>query len=69
MRELLIEIPDAAVLLSLEPEELAAKILFLLRKRNATITLNHLESELWQPYPSARQAQYPPERKVKSALL
>lgn len=33
MRELLTEIPDVDVLLALEPEELAAKVLFLLRRR------------------------------------
>ena len=66
MQELLNEIPDAMVLLSLEPEELAAKILFLLRKRDATTTLNNLESELWQPSPS--QAQYPREKKNEISL-
>ena len=34
MIELTRAIPDADVLLALEPEELAAKLLFLLRKRS-----------------------------------
>jgi hypothetical protein len=55
MYELPATIPDAHLLLALEPEELGAKMLFLLRKRqekaNQTQTdfhLSNLLGELWQ---------------------
>ncbi len=71
MYELPAAIPDAHMLLALEPEELGAKMLFLLRKRqekaNQTQTdfhLSNLLGELWQrsnlpgqtsPYPGQLQ--------------
>lgn len=56
MLELLNDVPDPQVLISLEPEELGSKLLFLLRKRTFQNNLfhpNNLESEIWQtpPYP------------------
>lgn len=58
MYELPTVIPDVNVLLALEPEELGAKILFLLKKRqeqpnamagnNGMFILGNLENELWQ---------------------
>ena len=48
MRELINAIPDVEVLLAIEPEELAGKILFLMRQRKtAKTTLQNLQSELW----------------------
>ncbi|MFM0140438.1 TIGR02391 family protein [Caballeronia grimmiae] len=59
MQELLTEIPDVEVLLALEPEELAAKVIFLLRARpEATFNLGNLRLELGM----AGHAQYPRER-------
>ena len=67
MYELAQAIPDVEVLLALEPEELGAKLLFLLRKRkfqNDTFLPDTLEGELWPsstlpgqqtPYPRGRQ--------------
>ncbi len=67
MHELTQAVPDADVLLALEPEELGAKLLFLLRKRsfqrNMFLPAN-LNAELWPstllpgqqtPYPSNRR--------------
>jgi uncharacterized protein (TIGR02391 family) len=70
MYELLTEIPDASVLLAIEPEELAAKMLFLLRKRGSpSVTLNNLEIELWPSgYVSPTQPQYPREKREAIAL-
>jgi len=64
-------IQDVEVLLKLEPEELAAKLLFLLRSRkfqNDQFNLGNLEGELWEyssypnqqastPYPKARRSE------------
>jgi uncharacterized protein (TIGR02391 family) len=52
MQELTRIVPDAQVLLAMEPEELGAKILFLLRKRAGNIPHQHflfsnLINELW----------------------
>jgi uncharacterized protein (TIGR02391 family) len=67
MYELTQAIPDVEVLLKLEPEELGAKLLFLLRKRkfqNDTFLPDSLEGELWPsstypgqqtPYPRGRE--------------
>jgi uncharacterized protein (TIGR02391 family) len=67
MYELSQIIPDADVLLKLEPEELGAKLLFLLRKRtfqNNMFLPANLNAELWPlallpgqqpPYPSNRR--------------
>ena len=45
MYELSQTIPDAKVLLAMEPEELGAKILFVLRKRSNNMTRS--QSFLW----------------------
>jgi uncharacterized protein (TIGR02391 family) len=64
MRELLTEIPDIEVMLGLEPEELAAKVLFLLRRRpEQRIHFGNLRLELetaighGDTYPRQRQAE------------
>jgi uncharacterized protein (TIGR02391 family) len=62
-------IPDIDVLLSLSTEDLAAKMLFLLRQRgDAMFFPASLQNELWEgdisrgkrPYPAARQAEVEP---------
>ncbi len=67
MYDLIQAIPDAEVLIALEPEELGAKLLFLLRKRSAgtTFLFENLLHELWthpplpgQPPPYPRERQY-----------
>jgi uncharacterized protein (TIGR02391 family) len=67
MHELAQAIPDADILLALEPEELGAKLLFLLRKRSFQQKMflpANLNAELWQtsflpgqqtPYPTSRR--------------
>lgn len=69
MQELSRIIPDVDVLLSLEPEELGGKLVFLLRQRfadqsmqRATFTVQSLKNELWlsrsgvpDPYPRHKQ--------------
>lgn len=67
MLELARAVPDVEVLLALEPEELGAKLLLLVRKRNFQNNIFHpgnLNGELW-PYPSLpnQQLPYPPQRK------
>ena len=48
MRELVTQIPDVEAFLALAPEELAAKMLFLLRQRKQDmIHGSSLENELW----------------------
>jgi hypothetical protein len=67
MFELLQAIPDVEVLLKLEPEELGAKLLFLLRKRTFPqgMSFHNLESELWPDYFYAGQVKtYPAERRA-----
>jgi hypothetical protein len=69
MNELSVAIPDPQVLLSLEPEELAGKILFVLRKHIENsrqpehyFVLANLLSELWPTnYLPNYQPPYPPE--------
>ena len=53
MRELVEAIPDVDVLLALEPEELGAKILFLLRKRHdrGQFHPGNMQLELQQMHP------------------
>ena len=68
MNELLTNIPDASVLLALEPEELAAKMLFLLRKRSGLFSLNNLELELWRPNVAPHQPHYPSEKRDDISL-
>jgi hypothetical protein len=66
MQELLTAIPDVQMLLALTPEELAAKILFLLRKRREeTFHQGNLHIELWNQYSrynSDQPPQYPREK-------
>jgi uncharacterized protein (TIGR02391 family) len=66
MYELIRTIPDAGVLLEMEPEELGAKILFLLRRRSKqpheSFLLSNLVGELWPqtyPYVGGHQDGYP----------
>jgi hypothetical protein len=56
MHELPRTIPDVRMLLALAPEELAATILFLLKKRNeAKFHTGNLQRELWHiPQPVSR---------------
>ena len=51
MIELLTAIPDPAVLLASEPEELGAKMLFLIRRRHdaGQFNIGNLRIELWKP--------------------
>jgi uncharacterized protein (TIGR02391 family) len=69
MHELTQAIPDVEVLLKLEPEELGAKLLFLLRKRkfqnDGKFHFGNLEGEIWPssthpgqqtPYPRNKQS-------------
>jgi hypothetical protein len=59
MNELRRIIPDVQMLLALTPEELAEKMLFLLKKRNeAKFHTGNLQKELWGHYTSG-QPQYP----------
>jgi uncharacterized protein (TIGR02391 family) len=59
MRELVAAIPDAEVLLALEPEELGAKLLFLMKERkDATYILDGVQQELWNKY-TQEDRQYP----------
>jgi hypothetical protein len=63
MQELPTVIPDVQMLLALSPQELAAKMLFLLKKRREeTFNLGYLHNELWQqrsPYAPNQPPQYP----------
>ena len=67
MYELARTIPDFDVLLALEPEELGAKLLFLMRKRSFQRDMfmpNALNAELWpQAYIPGQQTAYPRERR------
>ena len=64
MLQLVTAIPDVDALLALEPEELGAKILFLIRSRQdaAMFNVGNLRGELWtqnfdrQLYPRNRKA-------------
>lgn len=80
MYELPREIPDINLLLELEPEELASKILFLLKRRqddpNASsgnrgmFMLSILQNELWQQHlPNTNSgSQYPREKESQVTL-
>ena len=62
-------IPDPDVLLALEPEELAAKLLFLIRNRSNLDGRYHagnLENELWHDVPG--QPSYPRGRQTEISL-
>jgi uncharacterized protein (TIGR02391 family) len=65
MRELLSAIPDVTLLLAFEPEELGAKMLFLMRGRNEyQFNLGHLCDELWHPTGST-QFHYPNDKRYQ----
>ena len=72
MDELAGAIPDVEVLLALEPEELGAKLLFLLRKRTFQQNMflpSNLNAELWpQSYSMGQQTPYPQERRSEVQL-
>lgn len=67
MQELAQAIPDVNVLLALEPEELGAKLLFLVRKRKPHRNMfkpSVLNAELWpQSYVPGHQTAYPQEKR------
>jgi len=68
LHELPREIPDVTLLLALEPEELGAKLLYLLRKRRGGMfSLNNLELELWPP-PYSNQPEYPRDKRDAISL-
>jgi hypothetical protein len=56
MQAILTAIPDVEVLIGLEPEELGAKLLFIIRSNPAQIqnnmfTLDHLMADLFESNP------------------
>lgn len=66
MKELPKVIPDVQMLLALTPEELASKMLFLLRKRGERMFHpGNLEIELW---PSHSQPEYPRQHEGEISL-
>jgi uncharacterized protein (TIGR02391 family) len=68
MIELLRDIPDVQVMLALEPEELGAKMLFLMRQReNSSFNLEGMTREPWAENVSGR-AQYPRHAKAEAQL-
>jgi uncharacterized protein (TIGR02391 family) len=73
MHELSLTVPDVQVLLALEPEELGAKLLFLLRKRlrfpMEMFQPNSLINELWdQHFLSGRNPPYPSQQRDEVTL-
>jgi len=69
MTQLVQAIPDHEVLLALEPEELAAKLLFLFRGRNQQqFHFSSFESELWGNF-STSQSGYPQEHQREIGLV
>jgi len=71
MKELPQSVPDVQVLLALEPEELGAKLLFLLRKRFGTTMFSPagLESEFWEGSHLPNQQQlYPRQERSRIGL-
>ena len=68
MRELVVRLPDVEAFLALVPEELAAKMLFLMREGNrADFQRDSLESELWGPIGSTAPS-YPRSRSIEVHL-
>ena len=51
MRALLTAIPDVAVLLALEPEEMGAKLLFLVKASSQTFHPDQMAADLWRIQP------------------
>lgn len=72
MLELAQAIPDVEVLLTLEPEELGAKLLFCLRKRSLPQDMFHpssLNNELWgQSFVPGHQTPYPRQKRAAIEL-
>jgi hypothetical protein len=68
VRELVVRIPDVDAFLALAPEELAAKMLFLMREANrADFHRDSLENELWGSIGSTGPS-YPRSRSVEVHL-
>ena len=65
MIELPSAIPDVRVMLALEPEELGAKMLFLLRGRKGVFNYSAILDEPWSDHFSGRP-KYPPELEDRS---
>lgn len=65
------EIPDADVLLALQPEELGAKLLFIIRQRNERMfMIEGLQNEPWDMgLPEARRYQTQKRPQVMQALM
>jgi uncharacterized protein (TIGR02391 family) len=67
MIEITQAIPDVIVLLMLQPEELGAKLLFLLRKRNfqrAMFSPSNLTAEIWPSFPlPGQEGPYPTSKR------
>ena len=59
MRELLTAIPDVEVLLALEPEELGAKLLFLVKTGRRSFHPDEMARELWSSVTTPVGQQYP----------
>jgi uncharacterized protein (TIGR02391 family) len=63
MLELAQAIPDPQVLLALEPEELAGKLLWALRKRGGDMFhISHFDGDLFADH--GRQPPYPPQQRI-----
>src|SRR5260370_10352500 len=68
MIELPRDIPDVRVLLALEPEELGAKMLFLMRQRQgSSLNLEGMTREPWGEFVPGRP-QYPQHAKTEAQL-
>src|SRR5690349_16702593 len=73
MRDLIKAVPDVDVLVKLEPEELGAKLLFLIRERvgrgsGAQFHPGNFQMELWDGVISHGQDVYPQHRKHEVEL-
>lgn len=69
MIQLVRAIPDVEMLLSVSPEELGAKMLFLLRQRGEPMFHpNGLQQELWREDPNGGYAGYPRQRAAEIEL-
>ena len=61
-------IPDVDVFLSLEPEELGAKLLFLAKERQRGFSPSEFESEIWEAETCGHPATYPRNKRYAIAL-
>ncbi len=75
MFEIFEAIPDPEVLLRLEPEELGAKLLFLVKERKKSahqhlgaFTLGEFDEELWTKTPSEERPAYPDELRYQVSV-